>query len=228
MTKLLLFSMELMERGSWIFKKIIHLQAPRAIVIEFKGIGKVTMGNSNNYGCLSNDILVEMAPGVANEIGLKALHQMLTVLGGGPVLGKQRKEDELKLKIAQIFRAYFPAKAVQMEQAKEYYEMPPEDLMEKIAGRVPAMRSLFKKYLQDNPELMFKYDIYPGRSVWCIADLAQQVRGKGAYGLMSGIGQSSFENGMKSAARLLTEGALSSQDRFLNGKLIQGVSSDRT
>ena len=208
------------------FKNEYTLPSAKALVVEFKGLGKVIIGNSTSYGCLSNDVRVEMESGLGEGIGLKALHQMLTVLGCGPVLGAQTKEDDERMKIAQIFRAFYPAKAIEMEQAKEFYEMPVDELKEKIERSVPGMQAVFKKYLQDSPDLMYKIDIYPGRSVWCIADLADQVKAKGAFGLMQGIGQSSFENGKETVVKLLKDGALSSQDRFLNGKFYQGVSSN--
>lgn len=196
-----------------------------AVQIQIEGIGKVTIGNDTNYGCMINNVTVDMSPDFKDGEGLKTLHQMLTVLGLGPILTSQSKQDDQRIQMAQLFRAYCPREALQMEQAMEFYEWPVQSLRALIEFSIPYMKEIFKKYLDDTPELMKKIEIYPGRSVWSITDLADQMRAQGAYGLMRGAGSKSIEAGIETVCDLLSYGELSSQDRFQAGKIKMGTSS---
>lgn len=190
----------------------------KALQIEFEGLGRFIIGNSPEIGCLITNVRVEMVAGLKEGEGLNALHQMLAVLGCGPVMGAQHKEDEERMKVAQIFRAFFPSQAITMEQAKEFYEIPIEDLKEKIIEQVPEMKPLLEKYLIKSPQLLYKEEIYPGRTVWCVADLADQIKAQNVCGLVTGI--SSIDR----AARVLIQGYLSTQDRFMVGEIAMGTS----
>lgn len=215
------------EEGDFSTEEGINPWYAQAIQIEFKGIGKVHIGNSPEVGCMINEVNVELDAELPAGEGLKALHQMMAVLGCGPVVGAQREEDRRRLQVAQIFRAYFPKHAICMEQAKEFYELPVDDLIEKIHQEFPEVKDsgIFQKYLKDHPELLKLEEIYPGRSIWCLADLAEQIKEKGGIGLMQGVGQSSFNDAVDSLIPILTKGNLSTQDRFLAGLIIYGASS---
>ena len=208
--------------------KCINPHQSQAVQIEFKGIGRLIIGNSIEMGCMINEVNVELDANLLTGEGLKALHQILTVTGCGPVLGAQRKEDEKRLQAAQIFRAFFPREAIRMEQAKEFYELPVEDLIEKIHTNFPEVKKsgIFNKYFIEHPDLMQLQEIYPGRKVWCVGDLAEQLKAKGGVGLMQGVGQNTFDDALNCIVNLMTTGTLSSQDRFWAGAMHTGISSE--
>lgn len=213
---------------SQLYTPNISYQGPvPTIEIIFPEIGKVIVGGSPQMGCLYNNVTVMMEAGKSEGEGLKYLHQMLTVLGCGPVTGVRSEEDDQRLKIAQLFRAYFPSQAMTIERTNEFYEMAVDDLKKKIETLVPEMKDIFKKYLVDNPELMRKGEIYPGKTVWCIEDLHTQMKTQGAWGLYTGMAQNApnFESTCLSLKNILKYGALSSQDRFQAGIGKAGVSS---
>ncbi|QLH37174.1 MAG: hypothetical protein HWD61_14365 [Parachlamydiaceae bacterium] len=123
------------------------------------------------------------------------------------------------MQIAQLFRAYFPQEAYELEQTKIYFEYPISELKQKIEETVPEMKGIFKRYLEDHPELMKKEEIYLGKTIWTITDLSKQMKAKGAWGLMSGI------NSFSEACKILKYGALSTEDRFKAGMIVMGTSS---
>lgn len=208
----------------------------KAYVMTFEGVGSVTVGKDSEWGCLYNNISVELDPRLGEEEKLAATHQMLSVLGLGPVLGQQRPEDNERIKVAQLFRAFYPKQAHSIERSSDFYEMPLEDLKSKMSSLVPpgtAVKAMFKKYLEDQPNLMKEDEIYPGKKVWSVMDLASQMKANGAIGLMSGVGDSGWgshksdEESAESIALMLTNGALSGEERLKNGLFQDGISMDK-
>jgi len=215
----------LQETNSFYHKGGYTPRGARALEIEFTGVGKVIVGNSKSYGALYNDVHVEIYGKLADGAAVKAMHQMLTVLGFGPVVGMQRPEDSERMKMAQIFRIHFPRQAIKFETNKKFYEMPIEDYRSAIEAKVPQMKKIFKHYLEDHPELMQKEEIYSGKTIWADTQLSSRMREAGSYGLMSGVGGSTARAAAVSVCLMIKNGALSSQDRFEAGLFKQGASS---
>lgn len=208
----------------------------RAYVMTFEGVGSVTVGKDSDWGCLYNNISVELDPRLGEEDKLAATHQMLSVLGLGPVLGQQRPEDNERIKVAQLFRAFYPKQAHSIERSPDFYEMPLEELKSKMSALVPpgtSVKAMFKKYLEEQPELMKEEEIYPGKKVWSVMDLASQMKANGAIGLMSGVGDSGWgsyksdEESAESIALMFTNGALAGEERLKNGLFQEGISMDK-
>ena len=198
----------------------------RAIQIEFEGVGTVVVGNSKKVGCFYDNVKVLVKAGLPEGKAVQQVHQMLTMLGIGPIMNEQRPIDEERLKIALIFRAYYPQQAIKMERTKEFYEMPLDMLKQKIEAAVPDMKNVFKKY-ENSPALIQKKDIYPGQTTFALTDISAEMRTKGAYGLMSGVGyQQNASDAADTVVLMIKNGALSSQDRFQAGLFAKGASSE--
>ena len=194
--------------------------------IVFDGIGKIIIGHPD---CMYNWIQVEMNVPAVSIPGeeVRRLQQILAVTGLGPVLGKQPPESDERMKIAQLFRAFYPAQCTEMDTKKEFYQWPLEKLKQEIIKRELGMEAIFKKYLVDQPELVKKVEIQPGKEVWGILDLGQLMKKKGAWGLMTGIGNSGGWDSAKAAVvRALTQGAMSTEQRFQTGVFKTGCSPD--
>ncbi|CRX39290.1 DarT ssDNA thymidine ADP-ribosyltransferase family protein [Estrella lausannensis] len=198
-----------------------------AIQIEFGGVGSVIIGNNKEFGCLFNNIKVLVKADLPEGKAEQQVHQMLTMLGVGPILNEQRPMDEERLKTALIFRTYYPQQATKMEKTKEFYEMPLDMLRQKIEAEVPEMKDVFKKY-EDNPELIEKKEIYPGKTTFSINDIGMLMRKKGAYGLMAGVGSYvPASDAADTVVLMMKYGALASQDRFQAGLFVEGASSEK-
>ncbi|CRX37546.1 protein-tyrosine phosphatase family protein [Estrella lausannensis] len=213
--------------GSFGIEKGYTPYGATALQIEFEGVGSVIIGNDKEFGCLYNNVKVLVKAGLPEGKAEQQVHQMLTMLGVGPILNEQRPMDEERLKMALIFRSYYPKQAIKMERTKEFYEMPLDMLQKKIEAEVPEMKQVFKKY-HKHPELIEKKEIYPGKTTFSINDISTQMRAKGAYGLMAGVGDGkSTSDAADTVVLMMKNGALASQDRFQAGLFAQGASSEQ-
>ncbi len=198
-----------------------------ATEIMFAGAGKIIIGDSKENGTMYNWVQVEMDANLPSGDGARKLQQILAITGLGPVLGQQPKEADERMKIAQIFRAFYPYKATAFDTTKRFYQLSIEDLRREIVTKAPGMEAVFKKYLEEEPDLMQKVEILPGKEIWGITDLGQQLKQKGAWGFMTGVGNSGgWQSGKKAIERLLTQGAMSSEQRFQAGAFKEGASSE--
>lgn len=195
-----------------------------ALEITFQGVGRIIVGNNPQYGCLYNDVSVEIDAQMKDGQALKLMHQMITVLGLGPLFAEQRPEDDERLKIAQIFRTYYPSRANDLERSKEFYELPIAELKARLIALVPQMKALLEKY--SLPGMMKKVELYPGKTTWALNDIASQLKQKGNYGLMMGVGSFlDLKVAAKRAANMIKFGPISSQDRLQAGLMIHGAST---
>ena len=206
--------------------KQTYTMSSKTIEIEFVGLGKVILANDPECRNLYNSVSIELEPGSDSKEALQKLHQMVVCLGLGPVFEIQRDEDVQRMKIGQLYRAYYPAKAYLFERTPEFYELPVEKLMEKIIGDEKGMKSIFKKYLQEKPELMVKEEIYPGESMWTIGDFDTQLKEKGALGSISKLtGDMGSGANLNTLVSIVEIGLLSSMDRFSSNIATSGMSS---
>lgn len=215
------------DNGNHTFSKNNCYNIDKAHEINFKGVGKVIIGKLHGYKCHANLIRIEMEPSIATDKIPQHVHLMLSALGMPPLLAPQNKDDEEKCKIFQLLRCYDPKLEYTLSRDAAYFDLSSSDLQKAIIEKNAVMAPIFKKYLKTHPELMYQQEVYPGKSVWAIGDYAAHLRKKGAVGLMSGVGgyDSSTLNAIKTTLNILKKGALSSQDRFERGLIIQGASS---
>lgn len=204
--------------GDYSKTESLKIRGTQAKVIKFEGLGKIYFGDNPHNYCLHNNISVELEGNLIDPANI--LHQMFTLLGLGPILLEQRPIDDEKMKIAQLFRAFFPKEAHPIERSELFFEMTRDQLMTKIERECPGMKPIFQKYLKDEPHLMKKEEIYPGKTIWSISDFANEMKKRGAFGLMTGV------YSIAQAALMVKNGALSSQDRFQAGLIIEGASSE--
>lgn len=180
-----------------------------------------------SYGCLENEVAIEFNSNQPPGGSLTLLHQMATAVGLGPIVLPTPPQEIKRLKMAFLFRTFFPAKAFPMERMKEFYEIPINHLQEWIESYEQGMKAIFKKYFIDKPDLLVEEETYPGKRTWSIRDLSEQVRVQGGWGLMASVGNGrTFESAAQSVCPLLRSGALSTHDRYRAGLIIPGASSE--
>ena len=205
----------------------IEEKVKNAWKINIPDVLNVTIVKNPELGCLYNNISLEINSKLPNEKKLEIFHQLFTMLGLGSIVCPKRPEDEERIKIAQLFRTFYPKEALKIEQAPEFYETPVEKLKKQIVDHVSDMEKIFSKYLVESPELLKKDVIYPGKNVWSVSDLSDQMREAGAYGLFATITpKDTYREEADIIVSILKRGALSTQDRFETGLFIKGFSSD--
>jgi hypothetical protein len=196
--------------------------------IEFKGLGTVIIGNDKEYRTLYNCVSVEMAPESRAGDGVRKLNQLLTLAGIGPILLNEDRQVDERIKIAQITRILYPAVISTLDKTTEFYEMPLEELKKAICAKEPEMGDYFEKYYEDSPGLVSQVEIFPGKLTWSVDGFSGQVRVAGGWGLMAGMGgDEPFSEVCGYVVRRLSEGTVSSLDRFMAGWMRSGASSSK-
>lgn len=208
-------------------KKGFDIQFAQECVIDFKGVGKIKIGNSPNVRTAYNQLSIELDPSIPNHQASEKLIILFAALGLGAVASTSRPEDIERFKVMQLLRGYYPKEAYFFEREAKSFEESVVGLKACIEAKIPDMKAKFQKYLVDHPELMYQQEVYPGQFVWSIKGLANEVRKAGAIGLMQGVGHeyNSIEKNVKQVVSMLKAGALSTQDRFQAGIMAQGAST---
>ncbi len=186
-----------------------------------------SVGKEENYWSFYNDVKISIP--ISNIPGkvLSDLHQVSTLLGLGPIAGRQREEDDERIKIAVLFRTLFPVKAYRMERLEAFYTWDIKTLCQKIIAEESKMEEVLQTYLKKDLSLMQKMDTYKGKSIWAVASLPKELKKLGAMGLMSGVGQTP-QHAAQAIASMLIEGQESLKGRLKRGKIIAGTVPNHT
>ena len=194
------------------------------LILHFDGVGKIKLGNNPHMLSEYNRITIDLDPQISEEQAAQKLKVMFALLGLGAIAAPTREIDQERIKIMQLFRAFYPKQAYPFEKNAENYLISISELRDKINAAVPEMGSKFKLYLDDFPELMYQQEVYPGQTVWAVKGLADMVRRAGGIGLMAGLTAGSFTQAAERFCSILKWGALSTQDRFQLGMVVPGAS----
>ena len=199
--------------------------AAKATEILFEGLGKVIIGKTKSCGCLYNWVQVEMEPHLPAE----KLQLMLSMMGLGPILGPMSEESQERMKIAQLYRAHYPSDATLLQEEKPFFELPVEELKRRIIQKHSLMGEVLNR---DLPQ-MEKIEILPGKEIWGIPGYGDKMVEKGVWGAMVGLGFSvlapqiaQWNKTKETIYKRLTEGFLSSEQRFQQGVFTPGASSE--
>lgn len=206
--------------------------------INFKGVGSIQI---NGTYCSYNRVVIKMDSSLPpDETGSK-IYLMLAALGLGDIAHVQRPVDVERIKIFQLFRAYFPKEAFHFERSQAAFEMPLTALREGMLKSLTYVRREKKERISDifnkftsTPNLMYQQEIYPGYGIWAVKGLSDEIASKGAVGLMIGVGTARvdryagvvlhpFEKTANDVVSMLKNGILSTEDRLRIG-LREGIS----
>jgi len=179
----------------------------------------------SGYLSESNHITIELDSNITEEIATEKLNIIFAALGLAAVSSSSRTEDIERIKVMQLFRAFYPKETYLFERDANTLVESVESLKERISKQVVGMKDKFQHYFVDHPEDMYEQEVYPGQTIWAVRGLSDDVRKAGAIGLMMGVTASNFEEAANRTVSLLQAGALSTQDRFQLGIIAKGVSS---
>ena len=195
-------------------------------VIHFEGIGRIKIGNDPKCHTEYNRISIDLDPHISEEEAAEKLNIIFATIGLGAVSSSPREDDIERIKIMQLFRAYYPKEAYGYERFASTFQGSVENLKANIAITVPDMKDKFKEFLEDHPERMYQQEVYPGQHIWAIQGLANEVRKAGGLGLLHGVHGDTFDDSIDRLISMLKTGSLSTQDRFQAGIIAQGTSCE--
>ncbi len=152
---------------------------------------------------------------------------MVTLLGLGPLLQLQRPQDDERIKMGQLFKAYYPVSSYELERTSAFYELSLDQLRRKMISLERGMEKIFNKYLDEQPDLMVKEEIYPGESIWTVGDLNTQLKERGALGFVASLGIQHLQEqeAVERLKSIIKNGALSTMERFRANMSTLGQSS---
>lgn len=189
-------------------------------VIEFYGVGKISIGTNPNCHTEYKHLIIELDPNVKEEEAGAKLHIIFAALGLGSISSHSRPEDIERIKVMQIFRHFFPIESNQA-QFKALDESV-KSLKDRIVKNYPTMKGHFHHYLEQFPNKMYQQEVIPGQFVWCMDDLAKEAKNLGVKTLMSTI---IVGNAQEIIPSILKTGVLSSQQRMSAGIIVGGLST---
>lgn len=199
--------------------------------VDFKGTGKLLIGESERIGSLYNYVTVVVSGDGDAKKNLEDIHQMLTFLGLGSCLHPNTLEDEERKKIMLIFRTFFPRECFDFENEAQTFIMPPKELLDSIKVKVPDSAKVFSKYLKDKAYLIETESLYEGKEVYSLSDLSSMMKEEGAAALFRGMEATKKNNGeidneatAETIVSNLQNGRLSVQDRNERGLPVGGSS----
>jgi len=244
--------------------------------IEFGKGRKFIIGASTDYGAIYKHIRLEIPAGLPSGEGLKEMQQILTVLGLGPVISKERQVDDERRKLELMMQVHAPQgwdklqkgkkieaeeklEKIQREEEKrlaeieaqkkaekiargekvvekvkekkpqteaksskpvpfkpsqmDHFELSAADLKQKMIEIEPQMKEKFEMY-EENPDLVTKIEVFPGKRIYALEDVADDFEKAGMYGLFAGTT-------INGAFGFLNTGPLSTDERVLSATAVK-------
>ena len=137
-------------------------------MVHFEGIGKVKICTDPDCRTEYNRISIDLDPNISEDEAADKLNIIFATIGLGAVSSSAREMDIERIKIMQLFRAYYPQQAFAFERDQSTFQISIESLRAKIIKDVPEMSDKFKEYLDEHPERMYEQEVYPGQYIWAI------------------------------------------------------------
>lgn len=189
-----------------------------AYQITFEGLGKVLIGASKDIPNMYDRVRFI----VDQDKSVYDVHEMMSFLHLDDAFRTSSKDDIERLKIGQLYRIFYPREATLLERSDEYFDLPVDQLKEKIISDTPKMQSIIDKMLPT----MTPEEILPGRLRYAVPEISKMIYAQGGRALISTITgtNSSPEEGCKRFASILKMGMLSNEMRSRNGMQVKGIS----
>ena len=190
-------------RGGW-------YQVGEAHEIKISGLGTVTIGKTLDDPNLYDRVVVQMD----TDKTVYDLHEILALMNLDTSLHLSTRDDIERLKMGHLFRTFFPREATPFERTKEFFELPLDQLKDRMIAQASEMKSVFEKYYDQ----MSEEHIFDGRVRYRIAGLADAARKEGAKALTAAItGVYGEKDLFDRVASILKIGMISTEVRKENG-----------
>lgn len=147
--------------------------------IKFGGLGEIRVGSSKDNVTLYDRVTLEMNSGT----NLYQFHEVLSFLKLDDALRQSAKEDFDRMKLGHLYRIFCPRDATPFERTGEFFNLPFEQLKERIISRSPAMKGIIDKWWYQ----MELREILPGRMRFAADGLANELQENGVRGFTAAI-----------------------------------------
>lgn len=114
---------------------------PTTIIAD--GVGKINLGINSNLPNLQDKITIE----VEADKSIEDCIELASLISLPEAFSASSQQDIERLKIGHLFRNFFPKKATQLERSREFFDLPIDELKNRIITTVPKMESIFDQYL---------------------------------------------------------------------------------
>ena len=135
-----------------------HILSPDAkcLKISVHPLGAIYIGNDSKgrFPNHSRHIVVQ-----TTHQDLATFHKILAVLGLQKVLVPNASADHERMKIAALFRTFFPKEAIRFERSNDLFTMAIANLKRHVIDLAPPMKTILTDYLSK----MGETEILPGR-----------------------------------------------------------------
>ena len=186
--------------------------------IALKGIGSITIGASKEIPNLYDQVVVKMEKGKT----LYDFHELLSILDLDTALHVSSHDDLERLKLGHLYRTFFPTAATPLERTEEFFNLPLDDLKQKMITQSPEMKDVIDRYY----DRMTPHEILPGRVRYNITGLAEESYDLGARGLTAALtGAYKDDQMFYRTASILKMGLISNEFRKTYGIHAEGLSS---
>ncbi len=176
--------------------------------VTLDGLGSLMLGPTDYYS-FKNHVKVTLGP----RVTLDSFHRFLSIFGLQDAVEKSSAEELEKIKMAVLFKTYFPKEAYDAEKEDAFFMLPLNQLKGKIIENIPAMKDLFEQ------QTVTKNELFPG----CVrygVKIDQAAYSQGARALTTAVmGPTNPEK----LAMILKYGLLSHESRDRNGIIEGGI-----
>ncbi len=189
-----------------------------AYQLTFDGLGRVLIGSSADMPNMYDRIRFL----IDHDKSIYDVHEMMSFLNLDDAFKVSCEDDIERLKIGQLYRIFYPKNATLLERDNQYFELPLDQLKEKIVSENPSMQAI----LQEMLPTMSTEEIFPGRLRYTVPQISNIVKEQGGGALISTITGVSSNQSCQRLASILKMGLLSTEARFRHGMQVGGLSSN--
>ncbi len=208
--------------------------------INFEGIGDLLVGEKNHY-CQHTRFIIQSNPLISTNKAPELFYSMLAFMGLGEIAHAERSVDIDRIKIFQLFRAYFPKEIYPFERAQDPFEIPLNDLKTRMIQSVSNYERSKANKIFHSLDSLVPQEVYKNFNIWSVKDFSHQMKAEGANYLITGVGcigfnpwakndddvqvKMQFETATNHIAKILKVGIFSTLDRRILGIAHEGISS---
>lgn len=200
------------------FAKAYTPDFSKAHQINLVGLGSILIGCNKEYPNLYDRVVVKMD----KDATLFDFHEMMAFMDLDEALNLSTAEDIERLKLGHLYRIFFPRDAFPLERSEEFFTLPLDQLKTKMFEKTPGMKEVYDQFFHR----MVPAEIYPGKVRYRVVGLSEKAYELGARALTAAITGAYTDEGIfRHVASILKKGMLSTEARFDQEMVVEGLSS---